>query len=102
MSASRAGRISFERVPRRPSACLSRRLWRRWAGTPRLTRAIVALLEVRQEAPDLPAVGAADDRLAGVATLAARRLDLEVMALPRLHAHDLPRAGHAEALGRPL
>ena len=35
-----AGLISLERVPRRPSAALSSRLWRLCAVTPRLTRAI--------------------------------------------------------------
>src|SRR6266542_590854 len=101
MSASRAGRISFERVPLRPSACLSRRLWRRWAGTPRLTRATTDL-QVREQPADLRGVRGPDDGLARVATLPAGRLDLEVVAAPRLDAHDLARAGHAEALGRAL
>ena len=71
MSASRAGRISFERVPRRPSACLRRRLWRRWAGTPRLTRAIVAVLQVREQAPDLRLLRRVHDDLPRVTALAA-------------------------------
>src|SRR5688572_23783193 len=77
-SASRAGLIRRDRVPLRPSASWSSRLWRLCAVTPRLTRAMSALLEVREEPADLRGVLAADDRLARVAPRAARRLDLEV------------------------
>src|ERR671925_1707748 len=74
-SASRAGLTSFDRVPRRPSAALRRRLWRLWAVTPRLTRAIgcclSALLQVRQEAADLLGVLGPEERLAGVPAGAA-------------------------------
>src|SRR5687767_14392342 len=98
--ASRAGLISFDLVPLRPSAALSRRLWRLWEVTPRLTRAmaVFGLLEVRQQAADLLRVGSRDQGLAGVPTRASRRFDLEVVAAPCLDPDELSRAGHADAL----
>src|SRR5688500_9351168 len=98
--ASRAGLISFDLVPLRPSAALSRRLWRLWEVTPRLTRAmaVFGLLEVRQRAADLLRVGSRDQGLAGVPTRASRRFDLEMVAAPCLDPDELSGAGHADAL----
>src|SRR5687767_12112961 len=98
--ASRAGLISFDLVPLRPSAALSRRLWRLWEVTPRLTRAmaVFGLLEVRQQAADLLRVGSRDQGLAGVPTRASRRFDLEVVAAPCLDPDELSGAGRADAL----
>src|SRR4051794_36137399 len=55
-------------------------------------------LEVRQQAPDLLGVLGADGRQAGIATGASRRLDLEVVAPPRVHSDDLAAATGADAL----
>src|SRR4029077_7755306 len=56
------------------------------------------LLEVRQQATDLLRVFLADQGLAGVAPGPAGRLDLEVMATPRVHPDVLAGARHADAL----
>src|SRR3954470_7280839 len=93
--------MSFDFVPRRPSAAFSSRLWRLCAVTPRLTRAIPSsplCLQVREHASDLLLAGLGHDRLARVAPRAARRLDIEVVAAPRLDADELATAGRAEAL----
>src|SRR5688572_3772267 len=98
--ASRAGLISFDFVPLRPSAALSRRLWRLWEVTPRLTRAmsVSGLLEVRKQAADLLGLRRRHDGLAGVPAGPSRRLDLEVVAAPRLDPDVLAGAGHADPL----
>src|SRR5258706_14770672 len=59
---------------------------------------LVRLLEVGQHAPDLRSVHGVERGLAGHAPGAPRRLDLEVVALPGAHTHDLAAAGDAEAL----
>src|SRR5205814_4495145 len=56
------------------------------------------LLEVRQQALDLPSVLGPDDALTGVAARPSRRLDLEMVAAPRPHADHFSAAGHAETL----
>src|SRR3954451_24547350 len=87
-------------APLRPSAASRRRLWRLWAVTPRLTRAIAfdSLLEVRQQAPDLLGVDVLHHGLAGIPPGPPGRLDLEVVATPGLDADDLAAAGHADPL----
>src|SRR5207245_319830 len=57
---------------------------------------IRSLLEVGQQATDLLRVGADHERLAGVPPRTPRRLDLEVMAAPRLHAEHLATTGDAD------
>src|SRR4051794_40744306 len=87
-------------VPLRPSAASRRRLWRLWAVTPRLTRAmtVFGLLQVRQQAAHLLGVLRPDHGLAGVAPRPTGRLDLEVMPTPCVDADDLAGAGHADPL----
>src|SRR3954453_11999816 len=74
-SASRAGLISFPRVPLRLSAAFRSRLCRLWPVPPRLTRAIGRPLQVREEATELLLHLRAEDRLPGVAAGGGGGLD---------------------------
>src|SRR3954447_11118513 len=58
----------------------------------------VSPLEVREHATNLLFAGLRHNCLARVAPGAARRLDVEVVATPRLDADDLAGPGRAEAL----
>src|SRR3954453_11679180 len=90
-SASRAGLISFRRVPLRPSAALRSRLCRLWAVTPRLTRAIGRPLQVREEATELLLHLRAEDRLPGVAAGGGGRPVFQGVGGPRPAAPAPPR-----------
>src|SRR3990172_3660789 len=59
---------------------------------------VLMLLEIREQALNLPGVGAADDRLPGVAASSARGLDLEVVTSPGPDPDDLAAAGLADPL----
>src|SRR6266480_2409549 len=87
-------------VPIRPAAALSSRLWRLCDVTPRLTRAMGfrSLLQVRKQATNLLGVDVGHERLAGIASGPARRLDFEVVPAPGLHPDRLAAAGNADPL----
>src|SRR5205807_4607352 len=101
MTASLAGRKSVRCVIRKPLARFRIFLWRRRAGTLRLTRGIsVLLLQVRRCPAQPPSVLTGQHQQLAVLTFAARALVAEQMALLGVRPHDLAGLGHAEPLGR--
>ena len=75
-------------------------MWRLWAVTPRLTRAMAGPGSQRYGSRRWTCSRARcrSSGLAGVAAGPPRRLDLEVVATPRLDPDDLAAAGDADAL----
>src|SRR5437764_11693063 len=101
MTASLAGRKSVRCVIRKPLARFRIFLWRRRAGTLRLTRGISGLvLHIRGRTAQTPGILTGQHQQLAVLPLAAWALVAEQVALLRVRAHDLTGLGHAEPLGR--
>src|SRR6267378_4668880 len=100
-TASFAGRKSVRCVIRKPLARFRIFLWRRRAGTLRLTRGMLGLvLHVRSGPAQPPGILAGQHQQLAVLPLSARALMAEQVALLRVRPHDLAGLGHAEPFGR--